>query len=255
MNRFSFTLALCSFIALVACSGPGPTPTASHFRFHAGQNFTGAFHQITTGQSDIQSLGSEFTAQENFHVVSVDAQGNTTISVVIDSTKFTASTQSSEPISTPAPFQFAIDSRGQVLSGNVWPVLGALQSLPALDQFCVPLPSSPLSGGLSWKASAGHAGSTIFSATVDSFHQGYAVPMGATVHTNFSTSSNSDGITITSVGSADQRLACRFDPLNSRPLDLQSNIDFRFTLTAALGSASQSMTSTGSINTTLTYSF
>jgi hypothetical protein len=251
LKRLLVTLVL-SLVLVFACDNPLPAPsTPARYHFHAGQSFSGRFHQITTGKADIAPLASEFSAQESFQVVSVDAQGNATINVSLSN--FFASTSNSEPVATPSAFQFILDARGQVVNGHVWPLLGVIQLLPLSDQLCIPLPLAPLSGGLTYSASLGHARSETLSATVDTFLVNYPVALSATAHSTFSNSSNTADITTKTTGTLDQRLACHFNPATSLPQDLQSNLAFQFTQTATLGTATQSLTSTGSVNTTVTY--
>ena len=252
-GKLSLGSLLLLAIAVAACSNPSPYSAPSRLHFKSGQSFSAAFSQVTTGSSDLQPLGSTFSATEHFSVSSVDPKGVATITVTLSD--FAAQTAGSEPITAPGPFQFTIDSQGRILQGHAWPLLGAIQTLPAPDQLCVPLPASPLAPGMTWSAPAGHALKNTMAASSDSVQAGFPATLDATLHSTFSISSTQDGITSSSTGSVDQSLSCQFDVAHSHPLGLHSTINFSSQQSATLNGNSQSGTASGNIVTTLDYAF
>jgi hypothetical protein len=264
MVKRSLLVATLLLAALTsACSNPvAPTPAApARVHLKAGQDFIAAFLQSTRGQAGSELLDSDFAATLHFHVTSVDASGVATLNVSTD--HFSAATANSEPIDIPTPFQFTLDAQGQVLAGHAWPLLGAIATLPALDQFCMPLPTAPLEPGLAWSAPLNRGALGRLDGTASDALSGYPATLDSTAHTTFAASDSSGGITSSSSGSADQALTCHFDPVLGHPVGLQSQISFQVTQTAALtaspgappGPPPQTTTATGTIVTTLDYKF
>ncbi|MBO0701408.1 MAG: hypothetical protein J2P38_00640 [Candidatus Dormibacteraeota bacterium] len=114
---------------------PGPTSRA-RLRWGAGETFRGL---VTFDEQDQGALTDElrFTAHERFRVLRVEG-GVATMKAVVTGWHWQRNTSAVLTASLPGPATFAVNSRGEIVSGVDWPLPSQLPA-PGLDVFAAPL--------------------------------------------------------------------------------------------------------------------
>lgn len=262
MKKFlvGFVVLVAALVIVARVLSPTPE-SAPSLNLQTGQTLTVTLLQKITGQSDtqpVQLLDGDYTVHETYTVTNVSSSGDITINVSVKDVTGEGA-QGPKVIQAPPDWAFTVNSQGVLLSGSVWPALGASTLAPYPDDFCLPLPDA-------FNAHSSYSVPVSRSLTAKEPDYTLAVSIGAlpsiksvllSATATYATTlppTTAGAVTITSHTTVNKTSSCLFDASAGIPLSEQSQLAFTNQQVSSLEGVSQTVTTKGNLVTSITYS-